>query len=125
MFHGWEGGRSLLSLILGIIVLALGLIPFLNAMGVIGFGLPGFLTNTVAQSGIYIIAGVGFYLLIDGFMEEGPVQLVSIIVALAIVALGIVNIFLNYSIPFLNATIYNVIFTIVGAFLIIGAWHMR
>ncbi|MFH1505529.1 MAG: hypothetical protein ABIE94_00895 [archaeon] len=125
MFHGWEGGRSFLSLILGLIVLALGLIPFLNAMGVIGFGLPAFLTNAIAQSGIYVLAGVGFYLLIDGFMEEGPVQVGSIIVALAIVAIGIVNIFLGYKISFLGPMVYNVIFSVVGILLIIGAWHMR
>jgi len=125
MFHGWEGGRSFLSLILGIFVLALGFIPFLNAMHVIGFGLPGFMTSMVAKSGIYVLAGVGLYLLIDGFLEEGPIQVGSIVVALAIVALGIVNIFLGAKIAFLSEMVYNVIFTIAGILLIIGAWHMR
>lgn len=111
------------ALLIGILLMALGLIPLLNGWGIIGFTLPAFLTTIVPKIALYLIAGAGVYLLIDSFMEDDTTRIISILVALAVVAIGILGI-LGFKIPFLGETLYNILFVIEGLFLFIAAFAM-
>ena len=62
----WEEGKSPFTLVLGLIVVAFGVIPLLNNLGVIGFNLPGIITGNPAANIIFTI--VGLFLIVDAFM---------------------------------------------------------
>ncbi|MGM5487700.1 MAG: hypothetical protein ACQESG_02000 [Nanobdellota archaeon] len=129
-FFHWDDPKTMANLLVGMVVLALGLIPLLNVLNVIEWGLPGFLSNVIAKIGLYIIAGLGLWLLIDGFMEAEGLQKVTLIVGLVVLALGILPLLSSFGvipeIPFLgfvlNPIVFNVIFVIEGLLLIIAAW---
>lgn len=130
MEHVFQG-KNLLSLILGIILLALGLIPLLNTWGVIGFALPEFLVTIVSQIFIYLVAGGGLWLLVDGFHEgthstEGKVTMG---VGFLVLLIGVINILqqfkvIPFGIPFLTPVVYSVIFTLEGILLVVAAFTM-
>jgi len=121
----WDGMKSLISFILGVILLPMGLIPLLAQWGVIGFSLPGFLTGLISSVILWIIAGSGFYLLIESFMEglDEPHAKLILVVGMIVLALGLTQLFgvLPFSIPTL---IFNIIFIIEGLLMVIGAWNM-
>lgn len=127
----WEGGRSWVSLLVGFVLLVLGIIPLLNGWGVISFALPSFLTSLIAIAALYIISAGGFYLLIDGFLEWGnPMAWLTFVVALIVLAIGTIPLLNQYgavtfTVPFLNLTVYYIIFTVEGFFLFIGAFLME
>jgi len=117
------------SVIIGILIIVLGLIPFLNKFNVIGFNLPTFLQNAIGAFGIYIIAAVGIYLLIDGFMEDDTIKAITLIVAALLVIAGVMSALfqfgvIGFAIPFLTYTVFNVIFVIEGILLIIAGAAM-
>lgn len=66
----WEKTDTL-SLILGILITILGLVPLLNQMGVIAFALPGILNNEIL---IWVAALAGLYTGYIGFTEEDSVM---------------------------------------------------
>ncbi|OVE75094.1 hypothetical protein BVX95_00180 [archaeon D22] len=119
-----------ISLILGFVLTALGIIPLLNAMGVIGFGLPGFMTGLFGSLfGLIVLAGAGVYLLIDSFFEDDFIFWLTLIISLIIVVIGLIPILFNFgiigfNIPF-GATIYQILFAIEGFLLIIAAFAMN
>jgi len=128
---GFEPERSFPSLIVGVLLLALGLIPLLNGAGLLGFGLPGFLSGIIGTIAIYIVAGGGLYMIIDGFLEgvDEPNGMFTLVVGIIILACGIINILngfgiIGFAIPFMSATVYNIIFIVEGLFLAIGAFFM-
>lgn len=117
------------ALLVGLIITALGAIPLLNGWGVIGFSLPGFIETVVSAIGLWVIAAVAFYLMINSFMEDDTMRVVSIIVALVLLAVGIIPLLhtfgvIGFTIPFLSVTVYNVIFVLEGLFLIFAAFAM-
>ena len=119
-----------ISLVVGLLVLALGLVPLLFGFGLLPFSLPEFLTTLIASVAAYLIAGFGLYLLIDGFLEDYTIRIVSVVVALLVIVVGIVQILFSFgifgfSIPFFNDLFYNIIFTIEGIFLIIASFAMQ
>ena len=123
--------KGWISMIVGVILLGIGLIPLLNGWGVLPFGLPGFLTNLLSGIVVYLLAIGALYLIIDAFMEDvgDPIGMATLIIGIAIFALGIIillNSFgvIGFSIPFLNEMIYNILFVIEGIFLIIAAFVM-
>ena len=123
--------KGWISMIVGIILLAIGLIPLLNGWGVLPFGLPGFLTGLLSGTVVYILAIGALYLIIDAFMEDvgDPIGMTTLIVGILIFALGIITLLnsfgvIGFSIPFLNEMIYNILFAIEGILLIIAAFVM-
>lgn len=117
------------ALLIGIILMALGLIPLLNKWGVIGFNLPGFLLGIFSNIALYILAAGGLYLLIDSFMEDDTTRVISIGVALAIIAIGLIPLLnsfgvIGFTIPFLSPTLYQILFVLEGLFLFIAAFAM-
>ena len=129
---GFEAERSIPSLIVGIILLALGGIPLLANLGVIPNFPPGALTGIIGSIALYLIAAGGLYMIIDAFLEglDEPNGVVTLIVGLIIVAVGIINILnkfgiLGFSVPFMNEMVYNILFVVEGLFLGIGAFFMQ
>ena len=120
--------RDTISFFIGVFLAALGIIPLLNKFGVIGFTLPSFLTNLLAQIAIWIIAVAGLYVVIDGFVEPPAHNLHWILICAGIVlfVVGLLPILftfkvIGFSIPFLNNLIvYQTLITLEGILLIIG-----
>ena len=107
------------ALLIGLAVLALGLIPLLNQWGVIGFNLPGFLTSLIGTIGLWIIAGIGLYLLITSFLEDDMMRIVSIIVAGIVLLLGLIPLLhqfnvIGFGLGFITVTWYYILFAIEG-----------
>ncbi|MBN2566538.1 hypothetical protein JXB02_00460 [Candidatus Woesearchaeota archaeon] len=121
--------KNLISLVLGLILLALGGIPLLNQFGVVGFNVPEFLLGLVGQVILYIIAAGGLYLIIEAFMEgmQEGIGKVTFIVGLVVLAIGLIPLLFSFgvvqfTIPFLTSTVFNVLFVIEGIFLVIAAF---
>jgi hypothetical protein len=121
--------KGWISLFGGIIILLLGLLPLLGQYGVIGFTLPAFLTGIVGVVFAWILAVGGLWLVIDGFMEDDSIQVVTIIVGIVIFALGLIPILKAFAvIGFgfdLSPIIYNIFFVIDGLFMVIASIAMR
>jgi len=121
--------KGWIALFVGLVVAALGVIPLLNQFGVIAFNLPEFILNIIPAIAIWLIAGVAFFLFIDSFMEDDAMRVISIIVALALLAVGVIQILfkfgvIGWGIPFLTDTVYLILFVVEGLFLIIAAFAM-
>ncbi|MFH1649882.1 MAG: hypothetical protein ABIA93_05000 [Candidatus Woesearchaeota archaeon] len=127
-----DEGKGWAALIVGILTLALGAIPFLHRFNVISWDLPTFLQNAIGAFGIYIIAAIGFYLLIDAFMEftHSTDKHITIAVALIVIAAGIISALhqfgvIGFAVPFLSYIVYNILFVIEGILLFIAAFAMK
>ena len=128
---GWHDVMSWISLPVGIILLVMGIIPLLQSLGVIGFGLPGFLAGAVGTFIPFIIAAAALFLIIDSFLEDisSGIGLTTAIVGLIILVLGVIVALnslgvIGFSIPFLSMLIYNIIFIILGILAILAAFVM-
>lgn len=115
------------NLFVGLALVVLGAIPLLNMIGILGFGLPGFLANIVGLIALWVIAAVGLWLLVDAFMEEDMMRIITLIGALLFLAIGIVAIleqfgFIGWAIPFLSVPVYYGIFVVEGLLLILAAF---
>lgn len=114
-----------ISLVAGIIVVALGGIPLLNSWGILGFSLPFALSMNIL---LWLVAAVGAYLLIDTFLsEDDAVMWTSAIIAVVILAIAIIQILSNFGvigfgIPFITLTLLRVLFVVEGAGLIIAGF---
>jgi hypothetical protein len=123
--QGMGGGRKAFSIILGLIFLVLGVIPLLNYFKVMSFSLP---TVPLIVLSILALAGA-VMLVIDGFKEGQSfgstkvIGIISIIMALILIVYGL-NYFgiLPFSIPAVGGLIIDILFTIAGILLIIGAF---
>ncbi|HIH37974.1 hypothetical protein J4460_07285 [Candidatus Woesearchaeota archaeon] len=118
------------SALLGVILLILGIIPLLNKFGVIKFGLPGFLSGIISSIIVYILAITGLLLVIDGFMEDDALRVITLVIGLLIFLAGLLEILkklnvIGFSIPFIgNELFINIIFILEGILLIIAAFAM-
>lgn len=128
---GMGGPRQPISGILGLIFLALGLVPLLNSFGVIPFNIPLIPTGLLLWA--LALAG-GVVLLWDALGEkmgvaggiEGQMRMVSIIGGLILLGIGIIPILnsfgvIGFSLPDLVGMVQNILFTVVGILLLYGA----
>jgi hypothetical protein len=118
-----------LALFIGIILIALGGIPLLSKWGLVDFNLPLSMLGVIEGIALWIISAAGFYLLIDSFFEEPGIRILSILVSLAVLAVGIIPLLhsfgtIAFSIPFLSTTIYYIVFVVEGIFLVIASFTM-
>ncbi len=123
------GPRKIMSIIMGLIFLALGSLPLLNKLGVIGFAMP-------ALPGIVLwILGVGggIYLIIDGFHEITSMgmghfaMVASFIVGIVILAFGLIPLLgaagvIAFALPVIAEIIVNVLFILTGILLVAGGF---
>jgi len=120
---GWEGHKSLMSLILGIVIGGIGLIPILNKLNMITWTLPD-IPETILL--VLLIIG-GVYLVIDGFLEVAMTPAMgwtSILGGIVVAVMSILKILGKYVtlLAFLEGTILSIIMLIVGFLLFIGAF---
>ena len=126
----WEGGKSFVGLVVGLLLTALGIIPLLQQYKIISFGLPTFLNGLLGSVIMYVLAATGLYLIVQGFMEgfDSTIGKVTVVAGLVILVLGVIPLLssfgvIAFSIPFLTLTIFRVIFVIEGILLVIGAFN--
>jgi len=125
--------RDWISLFVGLVIFALGIIPLLNTFGVIGFGLPSFLTGFVGSVFGWVIAVAALYILIDGLIEPAGHMLHMAFIGLGLLffVVGLLPILytfgvIGFSIPFLdNLVVYNIIITLEGIMLMTAGFTMR
>jgi len=115
--------KDWISGLVGLLILALGLLPLLNARGVgpewFGLSLPVKLLSWVVVIG-------GFYLIINSFIEitnSNVVGWLSFLVAAVITVLGVLQVL--GKIGWISGIVFNIIFIIVGVFLIIATFAME
>ena len=120
--------RGWIALILGLLIAALGIIPLLGEWGVIGFSLPAGILNVLAGIAIWLIAGVALFLFIDALREDAMIRTISVIVAVVLLALGVIQILsgfgiIGFSLP-LGPVVYYILLAVEGIFLFIAAFAM-
>lgn len=125
--------RDTISFVLGLILLAFGLIPLLNKMAMIKWNLPGFLINMPTGVLVWVVALAGFYILIDGFIEP-PMHIfhwLLIIAGLIMMVIGLIPILhsfgtIGFTIPGMDSLIiYWVIIGLEGLGLVIAGTTMH
>ena len=120
--------KGVISFFVGILLLALGVIPLLSTWGVLGFTLPGFILNILPAVAIWVLPVLAFLLFVDATDEDGGIKGITIIVGLLFLALGVIQILSNFgvigfSLP-LGATVYQILLAVEGLFLFIAAFAM-
>ena len=115
--------KDWVSGLVGLIILGLGLLPLLNNMGMgpawFGFSLPVKILG-------WIVAIGGFYLIINSFIEitnSNIVGWISFLIAAVITILGVLQLF--GKITWIGGIVFNIIFMILGLFLIIATFAME
>ncbi len=125
--------RDTISFVVGLILLAFGIIPLLNKFGVIGWNLPGFLVNLGTGVLVWIVAIAGLYILIDGFIEP-PMHIfhwLLIIAGLIMMVLGLIPILhtfgvIGFSMPGMDSMIlYWIVISLEGLGLAIAGLTMH
>ena len=123
-----DEGKGWLALILGIVAIALGIIPLIASFGWIGWNLPEFLLNIMTTVMLYVIVVIAVILFIDSIWEDDTLRIISIVVAAVIFVLGLIPILnsfgiLGFSIP-ISELIVSILLIIEGIFLIIASVAM-
>ncbi len=122
--------KGWISLILGLALLVLGVLPILEKLGILGANPIAFVTDTLTINILqYIVAAAGLVLIIDAFMEMDSLRIWTLIVGLVVLALGLIPVLssfgvIGFTIPFLTALIYQIIFILEGILLVIAAFAM-
>ncbi|MCX6706958.1 MAG: hypothetical protein NT001_02345, partial [Candidatus Woesearchaeota archaeon] len=114
--------RDTISCILGLILLAFGVIPLLSTLKMISWNLPSFLTNLPTGVLIWVVAIAGFYILIDGFIEP-PMHIfhwLLIFAGLIMMVIGLIPILhsfgtIGFTIPGMDSLI---IYWVINYFLV-------
>lgn len=124
-----DEGKGWFALIMGLIVAALGVIPLLSKWGVIGLTLPEGLFKVLDGVAIWLVAGIALFLFIDALMEDDTIRAVSVIIAIVLFALGLIQILgnfgvLGFTLPF-GAVVYYILLSLEGFFLIIAGFAMN
>lgn len=116
--------RGKISIFLGLIVFAFGLLPFLNHIGLIGFELPNLLGGIIFP----ILLIVGSILLFMGSLHQDMIRKPMMFVGFVILVLGIIPLlaFFNvipqdYTMTFLRGIFRDIVLMVTGIFLMLGS----
>ena len=126
---GMGGPRKPISLLVGLLFVALGLIPLLFSFGVIGFDLP----ISIAGIILWVLSVVGGVILLWDAIGENmqimgigqQLRMASIAGGLLLLAVGLIPILnqfgvIGFSIPEFADIIKNVLFVVFGGLLLYG-----
>jgi hypothetical protein len=125
--------KDWVSFFVGLVLAATGVLPLISKLGAgpSWFALE-FLPLNIAS---FIVAIAGFYLMINSVIEitnSNAVGWISFLIAVIVMAAGILQSLYNFSIGpswfalgFIKETIYYIIFTIEGIFLMIATFAME
>jgi hypothetical protein len=119
----FEGPKSIISAIAGILLVALGGIPLLNSIGIISWSIPELPLIVL----LIILAVGGFYLFIDGvfqFALNPSIAWVSLLLGALFGTAGVLRILnmLTSVLGWIQGTVINVLFVVIGFLLFIGAF---
>lgn len=127
--------KDWLSLLIGLIVFLAGLFPLLRKLNVGPEWFSLDRLGPIANIFPYIVAGVGFYLMINSVIEitnSNSIGWISFLIAIIVLAMGMLQVLSHFdigpswfSLSFIKGTIYNVIFLVQGLFLMIAAFAME
>lgn len=119
--------RDWISGIIGAIIFLLGLLPLLGKFE--------FLNNLPVSLLVWIVAGAGFYLIINSVIEITNSNIIgwwSFIIAISLLAVGLMPLLHTFGVgpdwfefKWLSRAVYNVIFVIEGVFLMIATFAME
>lgn len=115
--------RGKISIFLGLVVFAFGLLPFLNHIGLIGFQLPDLLGGIVFP----ILLIVGSILLFMGSLHQDMIRKPMMFVGFVILILGIIpllaffNVIPDFTMTFLRGIVRDIVLMITGIFLMLGS----
>ena len=130
MGMGMMGPRKPISLVLGLVFLAFGVIPLLNQFGVIGFSIP-----QLPKVILYIISLVGAVFLLWDAIGEGQMGMgmgmsqmltpATFIMALVLLAIGLIPLLnsfgvIGFNLPEFAAIIMNILYVVTGALVLYG-----
>lgn len=127
--------KDWVSFLIGAIVAAFGALPILHNQ--FGIGPAFFAFDKSVPIGIfaYIMAAMGFYLIINSFIEitnSNPIGWFSFLLASVIVLTGVLQILGGmeilpaiFKLEFIKAIVYQIIFMIEGLFLMIATFAME
>lgn len=127
--------KDWMSFFVGLLVLAFGALPILHSLGVgpTWFDLPKLSVQILS----YAVALLGFYLVVNSIIEitnSNSIGWFSFLVAFLIMAIGVLHVLGQFgivngflSMPFLAGSmwIFNVIFVVLGLFLMIACFAME
>jgi len=125
--------KDWLSFLVGAMITALGLLPILNRINV---GPSWFALNFPPVAVFsFIVAGAGFYLLVESVIEitnSNAVGWISFFVAAFVLIIGILPMLARFGVgpdwfafPWLSPLIYHIIFVIEGLFLMVAMFAME
>ncbi|MBN1275459.1 hypothetical protein JXA12_04175 [Candidatus Woesearchaeota archaeon] len=123
--------KGKISIIVGLIVLALAAIPLLNGWGVIGFNLPDFIVSLIPAVAIWALPALALFLFIDAVDEDDAIKTLTIILGIVFLIAGVIQILnsfgvLGFGIPFLGRPVVaEILLGIEGLFLIIATFAMN
>ena len=119
--------RDWISGLVGVVILLLGLLPLI--------GIFTFLNNLPTTIAVWIVAIVGLYLAINSLTEITNSNIIgwwSFGIAVALLLIGLLPLLHTFSIgpswfefKWLSRTVYNVLFIVEGAFLMIATFAME
>ncbi len=119
----FEGMKRIVSVIAVLLLITLGIVPLLRMLGVIGFSIPA-LPQIVM---LILLTVAGYYLFIDGIFEFAlapGLSWVSMGFGLLSGTAGLFRLLniLSDVLGWIQGTVINVFFLIIGILLIIGAF---
>jgi len=125
--------RDYVSFLVGAVIGALGALPLLSKLGT---GPDWFALEFLpVQLFAYIVAAIGFYLMVNSVIEitnSNSIGWISFMIAMLFLVIGIFQVLNKFSIgpgwfslDFISHTIYYVIFVIEGLFLMIAMFAME
>jgi hypothetical protein len=125
-------GRDWLSMFVGLILTAFGALPLL-AMVIPSMAPYGKFTASASGIFVYVIAIMGFYLMVNSIIEitnSNSVGGFSFLLALVFFAVGVLQVLQSYKVisffkVTINPIVYYIAFVVEGIFLMIAAFAME
>ena len=119
-----DSPRGWISLFLGFVVFAFGLVPFLNHIGLIGFELPNLLGGIIFP----ILLIVGALLLFMDSVHQDMIRKPMIIVGFVLLILGTIPLLAHFNVipqdftmSFLRGIVRDIVLMVTGIFLMLGS----
>ncbi|MBW2975019.1 hypothetical protein KY366_04850 [Candidatus Woesearchaeota archaeon] len=115
--------KDWISGLVGTVILCMGLFPLLNARGI---GPGWFALNLPVKLLSWVVVAGGFYLIINSFIEitnSNVVGWVSFLTAAVVTFLGVMQVL--GKITWISGIVFNIIFIIIGLFLMIATFAME
>lgn len=115
--------KDWISGLVGLLILCLGLFPLLNARGI---GPEWFALNLPIKLLSWVVVIGGFYLIINSFIEitnSNVVGWVSFFIAAVVTVLGVLQVL--GKIAWISGIVFNIVFIIVGFFLMVATFAME